>query len=615
MRSSTHIAWIVGSTLATAAPFDLSSDYHRYAPRAEVISWKPCENTNRTILCGRFEVPLDYHNPAAGKASLAVARYPATKQPKKGTLFLNPGGPGASGVDLVISEKSEQISNATGGYYDLVSWDPRGVGLTHPRSGCFNTSIEEQAFWERTIPYNGLEARGDFTDQADLDAFFDQVPKVDELMVKLGRKCLQYSPDTFQYVGTTATVRDMVALHDHLEGPDKPINYWGISYGSAIGIYFVNMFPGRVGRVVLDGVVDPVYWANVPAHQFWAVSIQSADRGFLGFVKACAAAGPNGCALASENSTAESIASGLWAMINSAYQFAKEMGGKTWYSSARMRKHLLGCMYSPTDWPMFAETFAGISKYLADPSDASAKRIKRSLDLEIPPPRPFFRSNLLTSRQISSNGTRPLRDYAFHAITCGDAVDAGNVTTRMVFEELVRAAREVSPMFGPIWGDAGLYCHRWPVRAVERYTGPWNKTLSNPILVIGNEADPITPFASAKKVADALGDSAVLVEQDDYGHTSLAMHSTCTLSILERYFIDNTLPSADMFCATNQTLFAGSGVTNDTIGSSNSSGSGNNSTSGSSSTSSGGLRFEGIPLKKLLVAVVTFGCAFVLPLV
>ncbi|CAE6339635.1 unnamed protein product, partial [Rhizoctonia solani] len=108
---------------------------------------------------------------------------------------------------------------------------------------------------------------------------------------------------------------------------------------------------------------------------------------------------------------------------------------------------------------------------------------------------------------------------------------------------------------GPIWGDAGFYCHHWPVRAVERYTGPWNKTLSNTIIVIGNEADPITPLVCAKNVADALGDSAVLIEQDDYGHSSLAMRSNCTVAALQDYFVHNKLPTQDIFCGTNQVLF------------------------------------------------------------
>lgn len=80
-----------------------------------------------------------------------------------------------------------------------------------------------------TIPRAGLEARGNFTDPDDLKAFYAQVPEVDKLLTELEQKCLEYSPDTFQYVGTAATVRDMVALHDYMEGPDKALDYWGIS--------------------------------------------------------------------------------------------------------------------------------------------------------------------------------------------------------------------------------------------------------------------------------------------------------------------------------------------------------------------------------------------------
>ncbi|CAE6508678.1 unnamed protein product, partial [Rhizoctonia solani] len=102
-------------------------------------------------------------------------------------------------------------------------------------------------------------------------------------------------------------------------------------------------------------------------------------------------------------------------------------------------------------------------------------------------------------------------------------------------------------------------------RAVERYTGPWNKKLSNPILVIGNEADPITPYISAKRVADALGDSAVLIEQDDYGHAAVAMISKCTISALQNYFVNNTLPSEDKFCGTDQELFPGPPITKSSL--------------------------------------------------
>ncbi|KAG8736012.1 hypothetical protein FRC10_009885 [Ceratobasidium sp. 414] len=537
------------ATLVSANPFTLPTGFHRFAVRSKNITWGPCETGNSTNRqCGRFEVPLDYHNATAGKASLAVARYLATKQPKLGTLFLNPGGPGGSGVDLILGAAAELIASYGDGQYDLVSWDPRGVGLTHPRADCFATGIEESTFWEGTIPHGGLEAKGNFTDKADLDAFYAQVPEVDKLLVELGQKCLQYSPDTFQYVGTAAAVRDMVALHDYLEGPDKPVNYW--------------VFPDRVGRVAIDGVVDPVYWANNPPHEFWGISTESADEALTGFVQACAAAGPGNCAIASQNSTADSLRAEIRELIDLAYDYKKAVGPSAQFGSAAIRNGLFGGMYSPKEWPHLASQILNISQFLMNDTgpNNNSPDTKRSPDLPMLRRHPIFP---VTRRQNPSNNSDPAPDYALQAVTCADAADPGNVTTKMVFDEMVKVTREVSPMF-------------------ERYAGPWNTQLSNPILVIGNEADPITPFRSAKSVTDALGNSAILIEQDDYGHASVAMHSDCTFAALQNYFLNNTLPTANKFCGTNQVLFPGPGITKSSLAALNS---GNLAASGSSSGS------------------------------
>ncbi|KAJ1300924.1 hypothetical protein OPQ81_003350 [Rhizoctonia solani] len=546
-------------------PWTLPLDYHRFAPRAEGFNWGDCgPDTPNLRECSTFEVPLDWEDPSAGKARLAVARYKATKQPKLGTLFVNPGGPGESGVGLILSMNAEVLSNTSGGQYDILSWDPRGVGKTVPRADCFKTGTEEEAFWEGTIPRAGLEARGNFTDQRDLDAFYEQVGEVDVLLEEIGKRCVAYSPDTFQYIGTAAAVRDMVAMHDVLEGSDKPIDYWGLSYGTMIGIYFVNMFPDRVGRVVLDGVLDPEYYANLPAHEMWGIKTESTDEALTGFVTACAAAGPSGCSLAAGNSTPDSIRQQIRDLLDAAYDYKREKGPSAEINSAFIRVILFASMKTPSEWPELAKLLSSYEDEFRNNSSLPNPTHKRSVRV------PIFDIGRRTSSNNGTTNSDPAPSYAFQGITCADAVDAGNVTTRDVFDFLVKVTREVSPMFGPLWADAGMYCHRWPVRAVERYTGPWNKKLANPILVIGNEADPVTPYISAKKVADALGDSAILIEQDDYGHLSLAMHSTCTISALQDYFMNNKLPSQDKLCGTDQQLFPGPGVTKSTLAKANS---------------------------------------------
>ncbi|KAG8717822.1 hypothetical protein FRC08_006551 [Ceratobasidium sp. 394] len=286
---STFLGASLATFVSSTDPFALPLGFHQHAERAQGIDWQPCaDNVSRE--CGRFEVPLDYQNATAGKASLAVARLRATRQPKMGTLFVNPGGPGLSGVNMILY-RAEEIMETAGGRYDIVGWDPRGIGLSHPRVGCFQTGEQESDFWKNTIPFAGIEAKGNFTDPRDLSAFYDQVPQVDILLKKIGEQCIATSPDTYQYIGSAAAVRDMLALNDYLEGPNKTVDFWGLSYGTIIGVYFVNMFPDRVGRVVLDGVVDPEIWANRPAHELWNRTINSVDAAFDGFVAACAAAG------------------------------------------------------------------------------------------------------------------------------------------------------------------------------------------------------------------------------------------------------------------------------------------------------------------------------------
>ncbi|CAE6427851.1 unnamed protein product [Rhizoctonia solani] len=280
-------ATLASLTVAHASVIPLPDGYHRDPPRNNHLEWKNCSVENYPGReCTRFEVPLDWHKAAVGKASLAVIRYPAMKSPKLGTLFMNPGGPGGSGVDTVQSSFGDQLMQESGGQYDLVSkwefdhearikltltgipgWDPRGVGKSTPHTRCFGTFEEQTAFWNGSFIQTGVEAKGEFTSQADLDLFYGQVGEVDDLLTRFGKQCLEYNPNALQYIGTAATVRDIVAIHDVIEGPGKAINYWGISYGTLLGNTFVNMFPDRVGRVMLDGVVNPIYYTSRPSYQ------------------------------------------------------------------------------------------------------------------------------------------------------------------------------------------------------------------------------------------------------------------------------------------------------------------------------------------------------------
>ncbi|CAE6492002.1 unnamed protein product, partial [Rhizoctonia solani] len=319
-------------------------------------------------------------------------------------------------------------------------------------------------------------------------------------------------------------------------------------YGTILGSFFVNMFPERVGRVIIDGVVNPWNWATKQPLLIGYDSLNSSDATFNAFASNCANAGPSKCAIAQEGSTVDSIRDWVFNLIALAYDNTKVTGGAI-ITSGQLRALLWAGMYHPREWPALAQNLAQISMALSNPTNSMTSLRARSPSDKI--------YSIPFIRRTSTNSSDPATDYVYKAITCADAVDAGNSTTKQGFESLVDLTNNHSRMFAPFigWYAGGMFCHHWPVRAVERFTGPFNHTLQNKILVIGNLADPITPFISAKAVVDGLGDSAVLLKHNGYGHTSLYMHSNCTVAATSKYFTTGELPLAGTVCETDEQLF------------------------------------------------------------
>ena len=181
------------------------------------------------------------------------------------------GGPGVSGLQNPDSNKSAFLLNRTGGDYDIVSWDPRGVGISEyvasllptykqlitslsARPGdtrCFASAEEGAAFFNGTIETQGIEMTGNFTNPEDLNALRSQASIMQEKYTALSQKCLDINGDNLKYVGATATARDLAALSDAIDGPGNPVNYIGLSYGTVLGEHFMGLFPQvRDARIV-----------------------------------------------------------------------------------------------------------------------------------------------------------------------------------------------------------------------------------------------------------------------------------------------------------------------------------------------------------------------------
>ncbi|KAG8962309.1 hypothetical protein FRC03_004370 [Tulasnella sp. 419] len=521
------------------------------APRQNSVSWTPCTD-NGNLDCGKFEVPLDYANSTAGTAKLSLLRYRATVPTKLGTIFLNPGGPGESGVNF-LAGSAEALSSLVRGEYDLVSWDPRGVNNSEPEIHCFDNAKDALEFSQSFYPVNGIEARGNFTNQADIDILVSHTDAITAGMDEWFTRCDTKSEGNLKYIGTAAVVRDMVAMADALEGPSKPVNYWGFSYGTIIGAYFVNMFPSRVGRVIIDGVFSPEQWANLPAYSRWSDMIRDAEPTLEGFASLCAQAGQTNCALATPGATTASILTFIRNLIDKAYDAGK--AGVPDVKSAAIRSFIFDAMYKPNTWPSVATQLAQMDQELTQALSGNNVTVTpRSLK--------HLRKRQQEDQDPKDTALDQMTQQSrLAAITCADAVDSPSVTTSDAINEILETSHTVSPIFGPQFGNAGFYCHRWNSRAVERFQGPWNSQLLNPILVIGNKADPVTPLASAQFVANALGNSAVLIEADGYGHTSLPMASQCTVQAIGNYFVNGTLPTQDIHCDANLGVFTGGNST------------------------------------------------------
>lgn len=483
---------------------------------AQLSGWVPCPQFSN-LSCAYFDIPLDYHNASAGNGQLLVVKANATAE-RKGTIFLNPGGPGVSGLSSLATD-AEALMNRTGGAYDFISWDPRGVGpYTYPGNVYCIADNEYTSFWNGTAEATGINQIGDFTNQTDIQALYSQAPILDKKWKELGDRCLSGpNATTLGYIGTAATARDLVGLADAIVGQNSTINYWGLSYGTLVGAWFINMFPDRVGRVILDGVLDATRVASTQSYQLWSDQIGAAEGDYTGFTTGCALAGPDGCKLApSANSTAQDVVN----VLNEAIKIGHDHPVQNHLTI--LRATMYSGLYQPQQWAQYGNDF--LPQAIATIQNASTD------------------STAALTRRDDAVYTQ--NSYTEPAVVCADSVNADlSVNTTVVFDNLVDVIRTVSPSFGALFPVPWQRCSYWPVRAPERFQGPFNGTFANKVLLIGNAYDNATPFKEAAHMAEVLGDQAALVKQNGFGHTSIYQSSACVTDIITAYFKDGTLPS------------------------------------------------------------------------
>lgn len=454
--------------------------------------------------CATYQVPVDYRRPSAGTMGIAMTRLPASDPARRiGSLFVNPGGPGASGVAFVRGGARFYYTPAVRARFDIVGFDPRGVGGSGYLQ-CFADAAQQQAFWGASVTYPLTRA--------------EEQPYV-RLNARYSALCHQRNGNRLDHVSTVDVARDLDRMRAAVG--DAKLTYVGYSYGSYLGTVYANLFPNRVRAVALDGVIDPELWANQSGRML-ADAAYGGEETLDAFAGSCAAAG-TACAFDDGDDAAairhrmDVILAGL--KDDPLPAPGADPPGELDYFMGN-GAYLLS-MYDTFFWPGFA---AGLTQAEGGDGTILLDFIRQFLAV---PPGVYDNSGDLWSSVVCSDGTFP--------------------KPGAVWPALVRLSELRAPTFSRQWWYTTLACATWAGRAPDRYAGPWNRHTSAPVLLMTTAADPATPSAGAIRTRSRLADARLVVVQG-WGHTTTAHPSACAQQAFDRYVIEQVAPAGVLRC-------------------------------------------------------------------
>ncbi|KZW03385.1 hypothetical protein EXIGLDRAFT_744177 [Exidia glandulosa HHB12029] len=370
---------------------------HEILSTIESQHFFPCPGYPK-LDCTNLVVPKDYFDDSAGTSTIAIARYNATVPNSKGTIFINPGGPGGSGVFFanLVAEV---------GQYSIIGFDPRGIARSRPVVDCFDTKFDYQAFTMGTVIERSFDLPPDPSSPEGYDSLVRQWASWRSLSAAQYHLCGEKHGDELKYMGTSTNVRDIDYMAKIFDGQDAPIHFWGGSYGSIMGAYLVNMLPNRVGRVFIEGIVNPVLWSNGASHDWLKDWMVDTDKTYQWLLDDCAEAGPSMCALAHENDTASAISERIDKYLDALYYSPVPITNHSRpgvLTSGQARKTLYFAVMVPMVWPR-------IAKYLrlAIDGDATPLYSLHTNELVLPPG--------------PSPDAVPLSDLSRVAVSCADS--------------------------------------------------------------------------------------------------------------------------------------------------------------------------------------------------
>jgi len=459
-------------------------------------------------------VPLDYDRPHGASTSLALARVPAAAGADKvGSVFVNPGGPGGSGVDFVRLGFGESLAAQLLGRFDVIGFDPRGVSQSDPIQ-CFDSS----------------EAQGEYFDAAPyiFPQNLGEEAQYFEVYSGLADQCLNREQPITAHMSTADVARDLDLLRRAVG--DEALSYLGFSYGSFLGTTYANLFPDKVRALVIDGVLDPRLWSS--GTQFISDRVATQEE-FDEFLRLCDAAGSD-CAL----SGPAGAASRYWDLADALRRSPLPFDDSFAYTYEILIADTLGAMYVPELWggPQgFAQLFAS----LADAALGDEMALAQAIEV----------ANTLAELFASEPKEYDNGGDAFYGNHCADA----EYPAAMGEYGSLGSFSADGSAFGPLWWwNTATGCADWPV-AADRYAGPWTATTAAPVLVVGNFFDGVTDYAGAIASSELLGGSRLL-SYAGWGHTAFDRNG-CVTDYVVDYLLDGALPPEGTVCPANANPF------------------------------------------------------------